>query len=86
MGKPISECSLRELRDKAKFLKTTSLILMSFLAILAAWVIYQLATGGKVLMGAMLPVMVAILCGAIPSFSGLASIKKEVERRLAERK
>ena len=44
-----------------------------------------MATGGKVLFGAMLPLIVAIFLGALPSFLGLASIKKEVEKRIGER-
>lgn len=85
MGKSISDMSLRDLRDKANFLKKTLVILVCFIVLLIMWMVYQMATGGKVLFGAMLPLIVAIFLGALPSFLGLASIKKEVEKRIGER-
>jgi hypothetical protein len=82
MGKPISECTLRELKAKANFLKTASALIVTFALLLAAYMVYQLLTGGKVLIGALLPAMIAVLAGAIPSFAGLAAIKNEVEKRV----
>ena len=82
MGKPISESTLRELKARAKSLKTAMTLILIVTTLLIAWVIYRLVAGEKVLIAAMVPCIMVILCGLFPIMSTLGKIKKEVEMRL----
>jgi len=84
MGKPVSECSMEELRAKEKTLKSVFIVVLIISLFLVAFVIWLMVAGRDFNVGAMVPAMIATMAGLLPTFIGLSTIKKELEKRSEE--